>query len=296
MCSYSWRVPLRAAGKLKIVASQDIGDLGPAHSEPVFYYWTWFHSIPSLALWVVLALAIVLVKANRRAQALLILVPMLIANLLWFGFRKANGLGDLDEEVFTMLLLCFVTGISVLWLLGHLIGNRNRLVTFLLAWAIMATVGLVGVVSSDVTETLDDTGFAVLILVMAALAVLAGVALAGWCCRKRFGGPRFTLWLGPWTVVASVVFAVLLGVTVAFVKGVLTSYIVEILLVVMWIGLISGACAYAFVLPYVILALCSSFFRDRLHACLQLKSMAPEGADADGPISTPERPKNSDSA
>lgn len=242
-----------------------------------------------------MALAIVLIKANRNLHALLILVPLLTLNLLWLGFRKAMGFRSVDAEMFTMLFLSFVIGISIVWLLGHKIGNRNRLVTFLLALVIIAVIGLVGVVSYGAADMSEETTLAITLVVLA-LAVLVSLALAGWCCRKRFGGPRFLLWLGLWTIAVSVLSVVLMLVVVFFIQGMPTFSIATLLLQIMLAGLILGVFVYVAALPFLILALCSPFFWERLRACLQLNSMAPAAATAAQPISPPDRPENGDSA
>jgi hypothetical protein len=50
LCSYSWRVPVTAFGKLKLVASSPIGDLGPVEGEPVFVDWPFARNVPGLLL------------------------------------------------------------------------------------------------------------------------------------------------------------------------------------------------------------------------------------------------------
>lgn len=95
MCSYSWRVPPGVWGELKIVPaiewSGDIGELGINEGTAAVCNWKWYHSVPSLALWVVLAIAIVLVRDNRDPRILLIFIPILVVNLLWSWFQGVLG-------------------------------------------------------------------------------------------------------------------------------------------------------------------------------------------------------------
>jgi len=58
----------------------DISNLGPKQGAEVVYNWRWYHSIPSLALWLVLAAALILIKTNRTPRILFIFVPLLIVN------------------------------------------------------------------------------------------------------------------------------------------------------------------------------------------------------------------------
>jgi hypothetical protein len=59
-----------------------------------------------------------------------------------------------------------------------------------------------------------------------------------------------------------------------------------ILFQLLTVGLIFGLCAYVIVLPYMILAFRSSFFRQRFYDCFHLPAMAELGTDeseADAP-------------
>ena len=64
-------------------------------------------------------------------------------------------------------------------LLGHLIGNRNRFVTFLLALAIMAAVGLVGVVSYGAADMSNETTLAIALVVLALAVLIAHSGATG---------------------------------------------------------------------------------------------------------------------
>ncbi len=271
-----------AFGELKIVPSADIGELGPEEGTAVVYHWKWYYSVPALLLWAVLVLAIVLVKANRNPHALLILVPLLIVNLLWFGFLKLFHFASVTRVQFDSLFASYTVGITVLWLLAHKLGNRNRFVTFLLALVVMTVVSLVGAISYNMSFS-DETTQVSFLLVVLAFTMLFGFVLAAWRCRKRYSGLRFMLCLGVWTIAVGIVsllsFFVIAVVIWSLAGGSLPPY--SILIQVFIVGLIFGVCLYVIVFPYMILALRSSFFRERFYACLRLKSMPTTVAQAD---------------
>ena len=135
-------------------------------------------------LWAVLVLAIVLVKANRNPQALLVLVPLLIINLLWSIFKKAMSFPSAQVEMFNMLFYSLTVGIAILWLLAHKLGNRSRFVTFLLAFTIMAVVGLAGAISYGGLEFSQQT--------VAGSDTIGhpGICNAAWFCPDRLVVPK----------------------------------------------------------------------------------------------------------
>jgi hypothetical protein len=257
---------------LKIVPSQDLGNLGPSDGAAVIYNWKWYYSVPGLALWVLLLLAIVLVKANRNPPALLILVPLLITNLLWSIFKKAVGFPSAQVEMFNMLFYSLTVGIAILWLLAHKLGSRSRFVTFLLSFTIMAVVGLTGAISYSGLEFFQQTAWALILLAIPAFAMLLGFVLTGWWCRKHYRPVSFMLWLAVWIVAANIM-TILAVSSIVFIVQRVSVPISTILFFMLVEGLILGAFLYAVVLPYMILALRSSFFRQRFYACLHLKSM-----------------------
>jgi MFS family permease len=263
---------------LKIIVSADIGELGPKDSDATVYEWKWYYSAPALAIWAVLVAAIVLVKANRNPNALLILVPLLIVNWLWLILKKMLGFRSADAEMFNMLFYSLTVGVAVLWLLAHKLGNRSRFVTFLLALTIMAVVGFTGVISYSGLEFSRQTVGALMLLAILVFAMLLGFVLTGWCCRKRYRPVSFMLWLAVWTVAANLVDMLVVSSIVFIVQRVSVS-ISEVLIVVLVSGSVLGALLYMVVFPYMILALRSSFYRQRFYACLRLKSM-PTAASA----------------
>ena len=280
---------------MKIVTSADIGELGQKEGTAVVYNWRWYYSIPGLALWLVLIAAFIFIKANRNPQTLLILAPLLILNLLWLAFKKVMVFGSADIEMFGMVFNSLVVSITVLWLFAHKLGNRNRFVTFLLALALMAVLGLVGAISYCGLTFSQQTGGEVIMLAMLALAMLLGFVLAGWQCRNRYSGLRFVLYLALWTVTVCLA-STLVFYPIVFIIQQVPVPISTVLLVALIAGLAFGTFLYVIVFPYMILALWSSFFRERFYACLRLKSMptAIVQADADLPDKQNPDPKTTE--
>jgi hypothetical protein len=273
--SNSWRVPLTTFGELKIVAPADIGELGPKESDVAVCKWKWYYGASALMLWAVLVLAIVLVKANRNPQALFVLVPLAVEIAVWSVVKKIIPHAYLSTG--TQAVYSLLVGVTILWLLSHWLGNRNRFVVFLLALVIMAVAGAAGAISYTEYsgETLSSTiGCAILALMM-----LFAFVLTGWWCRKRYSGLRFTLWLGVWNAVVFLGTFIVVLVGTGILRGI-PEWWSELWFVMMSIvliqALIVGGCVYAIVLPFMILALRSSFYRQRFYACLRLKSMSVE--------------------
>jgi hypothetical protein len=268
---------LTTAGQLKVVASQDIGDLGPKESKAVAYHWKWYYHLPGLFLWAILVLALVLIKANRDRRAWLILVPLLIVYLLWSVFKQVLHVPSAQAEMFGMMVSSLTVGVAVLWLVGDKIGNRNRFVTFLLALVIMAATGVAGAVSYGMADFSEQTLSVLIFLAVSALSMLVGFVLAGRRCRKHYSGVVFMLWLAVWVIAAAMASMLVLYTSAFIMQGASISAFIVLMLACVG-GLVFGLCVYIINLPYMILGLRNAFFRERFYACLRLKSMPPFAA------------------
>jgi hypothetical protein len=234
-----------------------------------------------MALWVLLFLALVLVKANRTGRAWLILIPVLIVMLVWSLFKKAVPIPSSQMGPFDQLIVSLAIGISIVFLLGHKIGNRHRLATFLLAMLIMVLVCTAGLVSFGGLTSQNGAIFAIMSLIMAAVMLLAFV-MSGFKCRKQYGPVRFMLWLAIWTIGCMIV-AMFLYCAIAMIAMGMPVPLLEILMQLTLVGLMVGGILYAVVLPFMILVFKSGFFRERFFACLRLRSMQVT-ADAAEPV------------
>jgi hypothetical protein len=108
VCSYSWRVPLTTGSdQLSIVASQELGDLGPSEGAPVSFQWRWYYHAPSVGLWVLIVFLLVLLKRTHTARAWLILIALVLAVVLW------------QMEGFSPLFVSLGAAWIIIWLMGH---------------------------------------------------------------------------------------------------------------------------------------------------------------------------------
>jgi hypothetical protein len=265
---------------LKIVPSADIGDLGPQQGTSVTYDWKWYYGAPTLALWLALIAAFAFIKANRNPQALLILVPLLIMNLFWLMFKKAMGFRSPDGGMVSVIFHTLTVGITVLWLLAPKVANWNRLVILVLGFAVMAVFGIgAGVSHYGSLRLTEQSGGVAVLVAMLASAILLGLVLTAWQCRERYTRLRFLLYLGFWSVIASLA-SVLVVCLIVFAIERPGLSIAEASLELLVVGLVLGVCAYVIVLPYLILALVDPFFRQRFYACLRLRPVPPQQQDA----------------
>ena len=265
-----------------IDSSEDIGSLGIKEGTATIYPWKWYYSMPALGLWIVLALAILLVRENRYPRILLIFIPIFLVRLLWSRFQPILGAPSDVLAVLGMMVDAFVVGMGVLLLLAYMLGNRNRIVTFLLALCVLIVVSLVGIVSNQAWSS--RAGLELLVIqALGITTMLLVFVLAGWHCRRRYGPWRFMLWLVLWIVVVSIV-AFLIFFLIAVGRSGPVEEITRQIPQVLIAGLIFAICLYMLNLPFMILAFVSPFFRRRFYAYFHLKSMSissPSGMDSE---------------
>ena len=262
-----------------ISSSYDISDLVIKEGTATVYPWKWYYSISALGLWIVLALAILLVRSNRDPRILYIFIPIVLIRMLWSRSEPILGAPSEVLEVLRVLIDALVVGMAVLWLLAYKLGNRNRFVSFLLALVVLVAATIVAIVSYQAWSS--QAAFQIFIIqAMGIVTMLLVFVLTGWRCRKRYGPWRFMLWLALWTMVVSIV-----GMTTFFLIVEGSSDPAEELIrqmpQVLLVGSIFAVYIYMLNLPFMILAFASPFFRERFYAYFRLKSMP-----ADSPSGT----------
>ncbi len=229
--------------------------------------------MPALGLWIVLALAILLVRENRDPRILLIFIPIFLIRVFWSRFQYILGapFGAQSEppsevwEIFRALINALAIGLAVLWLLAHKLGNRNRIITLALALVLLTGITVIAVVLYLVWIPFD----LVIFQSLGIATILVIFVLAGWCCRKRYGPWRFMLWMAFWAMIISI--AAIIAYFLIF-EGHIEELIGQ-MPKILQVSFIFGLYIYVLNLLFMILAFASPFFRARFYAYFHLKSM-----------------------
>jgi hypothetical protein len=266
-CTQSWRVPLTVWGNLRIVPAADIGKHGPSEGPAVSFHWKWYYGPVRFTMWLLVGLAVVLVKANRDVRTLAILAPLLAVIVLWALVCAILPADSGSETVFSLVVYSVTAGITLLWLLVHKLDSLSPVVAFLAALAIMVVVAVIGIVSFDLSFD-GDAQLAILMLCLLEVGMLFGFLRAARACRRSYSLRRFVTRVGSWTFLCSVglmfvfwLFGFLLG------HGTDLGDVFECLLAGGFVGML----IFMVNIPFIVLAFHNSFFGERLHACLRLE-------------------------
>jgi len=199
------------SGDLRIVASADLGDLGPTDGKPVLYYFSPLYHAQGFIPWLLLPLPFIALKENRTAQAAWILAPVVLLSVVFWGVMTVLKPASGDAVQMSGLFRILLFGFSMIWLCADRIGNRGRLIAF--ALGALVYFGFLGanLLTSDLGK---DAGTTASIAAMAILPVLLAFAAASLFSSRSFGRVRFLAVAG---VALFVSFAIiLLAVTVLF--------------------------------------------------------------------------------
>ena len=269
-----------------MVATRDLGGLGPSETEPVLLEWRWYYHVPGLAIWVLVAALLVLVKDNRSRRAWTILMPaILLTTVVWPLIVRLTGRTWVALFCFTrdeqadFAFNSLVAGWVALWLTAPWLARRRASVAFLLALAFLLLSGIVAHVCafsggplypSPATQWYKQQLNAILWYSTCAAAMLLGMTLGAVACRNAFRWRRF-------------LFGVALGILAGAFVGTATyacllypslrAHNMPVLFqvlnaVVQWLGV--ATFTYLVNLPFLYLAYRCPCYRDRLQNVLRL--------------------------
>jgi hypothetical protein len=225
--------------------------------------WRWHYSVPSLALWVLLAILVVVPRHNRNSQAwLMVIGPLAVAGVgqLWYW---ATGPSEVDG------LFYFLTVVAAawagVWLLAPWLTAKHRLVRALLAFLVMALVGVVGYVGYyGFHVSGDNAGMWAVYGSIFALNLIVAMTLAGWCCRRSYHTVIFMMWLMLWMPMICVTAVVLLCVIMALATGE-GRILMDVLPRGSVLALVTSLVIYAINVPAMVIARLSPLYRERFH-------------------------------
>jgi MFS family permease len=258
---------------LKIVPSSgtNLGELGQQQGHASTFDWKWYYSAAGSLIWLALILAIVVPKANRDLRILLILVPLVIVNLLWLAFKAISGMPSSAASGFDTVFHSAAVGVAGLWLVANYLHRFGGFARFFMSFATSVAVACLGVFSYSI-ELSNETVVMLALLALMALMMLVAITLARKLCGGEYRPVCFMLWLALWTVLGSLV--AMLGFIV--VGSIIMSGgpdLSEGIMIVVLGGSIIGLCLYVLNLPFMVLGFTNPLFRERLFACLGLKSV-----------------------
>jgi hypothetical protein len=275
---------LTVAGELRIVPTQDIGELGPSQGQATVLPWKWYYGAQGLLVWAVLGLAMAIPKANRDRRVLLILIPVGVLLAAWFVLAKALRMASAQQYQFDWLVDCLVVAVAVLWLLADGLGRLPAAFRFVCGVLLMSAVAIVGARASFASTSPEAIVLSIFFAVFGAVLLMA-ITMAGRQCRKDYSPLRFLLRLASWAIIGCV--TLVYGyIVVLSVSSSIPLPVGRLLAQFGLVGLILGVALFLFTLPYLVLAMTSPFYLARMYACLGVPPRQ-ELPDSPGSTSTP---------
>jgi hypothetical protein len=278
---------------LSVVATRDLGGLGPNETPPVLVDWRWYYHLPGLAIWILVAGLLVLVKENRNWQAWTILIPALLLT------KVAWPLIDHSAPAAVHSIYCFafsgteadipfnflIGAWTAIWLMAPWLARCRPRVAFSLALAFLLLSGAI----AHVCEFSDSLWRAPSLLWWCryvlrptlwygtcAAAMLLGMTLGATHCRDGYRPGRFVMWTALGCLAAAII-GTLLYLSTMYPE--LSERILspsERILGLRFILRVSaasfGVAAFVFLvnLPFLCLAHFCPLYRDRLRKALRI--------------------------
>jgi hypothetical protein len=260
-------VPLTAAGKLTIVASLDIGALGPREGQPLTCNWVPPGLGPLLLPWLAI-LGLLVLKPNRCAAAWWIWLPL--GCVIAFTVALLPMVPS-DAGFILDVIAALAFGLGAVWLLSDYLRRPQRFVTFLCLLLALAAFSALAFAPRLDWDFSRETMVSVILLAAGVLVSAAALSLAGLLCRGRgrhvgLYGWLLILLIAIWLVIAAPFF-VLQMMTVTGGSAGWSEFFAPVLAV--------AVVHFAMLLPFLILSLASPFYRQRLKALLQLEAQTP---------------------
>ena len=262
-----------------MVASADLGGLGPEDGAPVYYNWVAPSVAPQVLPWVGI-LALLLLRPNRCGSAWWILVPLGLVGVVVSAPTLLGILPPAEFELFMGLFSALVFGVAAVWLLSGYLAWKHRMLAFLGVLVVQAVCSAVVYMIGHGWDGVRGETIAMLTAVGAsALVMAAALTLTGLVCRGRYGWLRLSLWL-----VAALVVLWLLVIGPFFVVAVISSSgNVPLWAIFPTVGAASGI-TFGALLPFLVLSFANGFYRERLKGLLHLGRAQPPSL-AEPPLS-----------
>jgi hypothetical protein len=271
-------VPLTCTGTLSFTASEELGDLGSDRNQAAEYVWHWYFAAPAMLPWLILALALLLPRANHHAKAWLIVLPVAAIFGLWKISLWAMGQNTLPSSVtlqFEVLVFSLCTGTAVTWLGSHRGATQGGIVRFFRALGILVAVSSVSILCFQ-SRLSEETSLFLAIVVPLQITFAFSMVCTRRLCKQTYRPVAFSLWLLPSTIILCMPGIFIAQHTMMAVTNQPSFELQGMLLSSLISGPIFGGILSMINLPFLILAAKSSFYRERFQTFMNLAPPNPK--------------------
>jgi hypothetical protein len=256
-------IPVQEPTPSKLERSWGAGPIaGSTFTSDEFPHLKWV-GFAAFFVWILLLLAFVLFKENHTAKALWIIASIVSVYVIWELMTLLSPKMGLDID--RSFAINYVVGLAIVFLLGERLAKLKWPALMAVSFVIIVGTGFIGLLShnSAYFNGLDPMTL-VTILGGATVFVLA-TALASRWCRKKYTKTRFLLVLLMWFLVVQAVVSSLIPIA-AYGIGIFLKYWYWFLMMNVVYALIN----YLITLPFWVLALTNTLYRQRFRSCLNL--------------------------
>lgn len=231
---------------------------------PLLFHWRWYYHFPSLPLWALILVLLIVPKSNRDRRAWLILIPLVVVLLVWRMPPRLFAMADGTTETLGFYIVSCTMAWSVIWLLGDWLGGRHRKVTLFLGLGIMLAVGLLSYYGHyGAIEQFASLGFLIPYGIFAFI-LLAAMVHTGYLCRHKYSRGRFLGWLAVWNCIAALGLMLVYDIFMLVMIGQFPWFVLAgLAFMTAFASVFIGGILYLVNLPFLILAFKSPFYGDR---------------------------------
>jgi hypothetical protein len=246
---------------LRIVASQTLGEQGSVESAPVFINWGSYYNVPTLPIWALIVLLLVVPKQNRRLQAWLILIPLGLIFLVWDMPARLFNIPDESTELIGFLIVTGVLGWSIVPLIGHWLEGLPRAAAFFAVLGVMLAVGLASACLYHFEDAEDLIPLSI-IYIICVLILMLSMVITSYFCGQKNSPPFFFGWLLFWVGVLSIGLMLSYGLLMMILIPGLRD-LGRMLIVLIPVAAVLGGIIYLVNLPFLVLAFNCPFYKER---------------------------------
>jgi len=259
-------IPVQKPVPSEFVKSWEPGPIvGNEYTSEDLPHLPWLRTV-KVAFWAVLILAIVALPENRNLKALLILIPVASAYLIWeLAERQAPEIAIDFLDHYRGIFITQAVGLAILFLLGERLAKTKGIILSLLSLVILLAVSLLGTFAHANSYFQDWVSpFFSKYFVSAGILILS-LYLVSKILLKKYSNLRFALLLLA-TIIITQFILVGLYITIFWAPHMLFSYTSYFLNV----GFGATILLYMVTLPFWILAFYNDTYNQRLRTALRL--------------------------